>query len=231
MERNMKLSTFKFLKQIAFWVIPPYRVNRPEPVGSPAVYLVHHQNLRGPLLTCVWFDKPVRPWALHVFCDRATCFQQYYHYTLTERMGLPKWLAYIPARLMSALVSGLMPHLKAIPVYRGTQAIYKTFRQSLAALRHGDDLLIIPDIDYTDRHPSIGEIHRGFLYLDRFYYKATGHHLDFVPLHVSKKDRQIKVGHPVRFSEGDTFRKEQDQVYDRILVEFRRLEAADAGLC
>jgi hypothetical protein len=204
--------------------LPRYNICQEQPVASPAVYLVHHQNLRGPFLSMLWFDKPLRPWALGVFFDRRTCFRQYFDYTLTKRFGLAKIFAVLPAYLLSVWVTGIMPIIRAIPVYRGKQAIVKTFRQSLAALGHGDDLLIIPDVDYANKGVAMGEMHRGFLLLDKFFARETNRHLSFVPLFVRKAPRCILVGDPVSFTGRLPFKEEQAAVYDSLVLEFRRLE-------
>jgi hypothetical protein len=227
----MVMSPFFFRCVVGFvrLIQPRHRVKRAEPTDPPVVYLVHHQDLRGPLTTRAWFDRPIRPWVLNVFFDQKTCFQQYYHYTLTKRAGAPKFLAYIPAQLFSRLVSGLMPHLRAIPVFRGKREIIETFQISLAGLLQGDDLLICPDINYADKSPQIGDIHRGFLYLERYYYKAAGQHLRFVPLHISPRKHDIVIGKAITYADGLSFPEETTAVYNRILAEFRRLAAEDAA--
>lgn len=220
----MSPACFRFLTWLSRRITPRYQVCQQQPVGTPAVYLVHHQNLRGPLLSMIWFNRKLRPWALSVFCEQPTCFRQYYDFTFTQRVGLPRFLAAPLAFVLSYWVSGLMPHIQAIPVYRGMQAIIKTFRQSLAALQNGENLLICPDIDYSDKNPRMGEMHKGFLLLDRFYQRATGGHVSFVPLHISLKPKCIHVGKPIRFSSDQTYKDEVSAIYDSIMQEFHRLE-------
>jgi hypothetical protein len=227
-EHLMSPAVFRFFAFLARRITRRYQICEEQPIESPAVYLVHHQNLRGPVLTMLWFKKTLRPWVLSVFCDRAACFKQYYDYTFTKRMGYPRLLARILAWLSSRWVSGMMPQLRAIPVFRGSKAIIRTFRQSLAALLAGEDLLICPDIDYTDKNPAMGDMYRGFLLLDRFFQRTTGRHLAFVPLHISVKPRCIHVGRPVAFPADKPYREEQTNVYDQIVREFQRLEAQSA---
>lgn len=225
----MSPACFRFLSWLARWITPRYKVCQQQPAEKAAVYLVHHQNLRGPLLSMLWFNKPLRPWALSVFCEQATCFRQYYDYTFTKRLHMPRFLAAGLAYVLSFWVSGLMPHIRAIPVYRGTQAIIKTFRQSLIALQNGENLLICPDIDYSDKNPHMGEMHKGFLLLDRFYHRATGGHLSFIPLHISDKPNCIHVGRAISFTSELSYREELSTIYDNIMQEFHRLETTTAA--
>jgi len=48
----------------------------------PAVYVVHHRNMSGPVHTLALLPDEPRPWVLHVFLDRHECFAQYYGYTV-----------------------------------------------------------------------------------------------------------------------------------------------------
>ena len=170
----------------------------PPPTG-PTVYVCHHGNMAGPLTTLCWLPFPVRPWVLHVFTDRKTCYEQFSGYTFSRRFGLPRPLANCLAGLVSGYVSALMASAGAIPVYRGSLHIGATFRETVAALKAGDSVLIFPDVDYTGGGDSIGAVYDGFLLTDRFWRRASDEPLDFVPLRLDHTARRITAGAPVRF--------------------------------
>lgn len=219
-------SIFRFLRFCVRVFSSRYRVcpsNEKERI-EPVVYVVHHQNLRGPILSLAWLNIPLRLWALSVFSDQRTCFRQYYDYTFTQRLGMPKGIAALIAFPVSFCVSGIMQVIRAIPVFRGSRAIANTFRQSITALINGENLLISPDIDYSDSSANMGEMYDGFLDLERYYLKQTGHHLAFVPLHISKRKHCIYEGKAVYFTTEGDFKREKAKVYDRLRQEFARLE-------
>lgn len=186
-----------------------YRLNDTPPQG-PVVYVGHHQNLRGPFHTMQWFEPPIHLWVLHVFFDRQACFDQYYGYTLTQRMHWPKPLAYAAAQLFSRVVSALMASMRAIPVYRGTVHMRKTLQMSMDALLAGESLAIFPDIDYSSNEETMGEIYSGFMGLERFYFKKTGKHLSFVPLGVDIRQHRFSLGDPVRFADDIPYQQQKD---------------------
>lgn len=165
--------------------------------AAPVVYVVHHQNLYGPVHTVVRLDKTVHVWALHVFCDRTECFHQYYHYTFTERFGWPKPCAFLAAGFLSLVVPPLLRSVGAVPVYRGSAAVRKTMRLSQELLLKGESIVICPDVDYANTGSLMGETYAGFLALDQYYRKETGHPLAFVPVHCSSAYRKICIGEPV----------------------------------
>ena len=63
----------------------------------PAVYVVHHRNMSGPVHTLALLPDEPRPWVLHVFLDRHECFAQYYGYTFRKRFGWPAPAAWAAA--------------------------------------------------------------------------------------------------------------------------------------
>ena len=213
-------SVFRFCRFCARCFTPRYRVCPPNVTVTPVVYVVHHQNLRGPIISMVWFNKPIRPWVLSVFCDQNTCFRQFYDYTFTKRFRMPKVIAAVIAFPLSFCVSGLMHWIRAIPVFRGSKAIVKTFRQSISALTEGQSLLICPDIEYTDTGSSMNEMYHGFLDLEKNYRKQTNRHLAFVPLHISESKHCIHIGEAIYFNTVDDIRSEKIRVFDRLKQEF-----------
>lgn len=162
--------------------------------ADPTVYVVHHQNMFGPVHTIGLLPTEAHMWSLHCFVDRQKCFDQYYEYTFLVRFGWPKAFAYISAKVLSYVVPWTLNSLRVIPVYHDATSV-KTMRESLAALGRGESLVICPDVDYASTSPYIGEMYPGFFRLAQMYPKrAAGKALPFTPLYVSRYLRKIIVG-------------------------------------
>lgn len=204
---------------------PTYVVHSSANLTSPAVYIVKHQNTKGPIISIAWFNIPVRLWVLSVFCNQNTCFRQYYDYTFTKRFRIPKVLAAIITFPISFLVSGIMQGMQAIPVFRGSKDIITTFRESILALINEQSLLISPSIDYTDTSPIMGKMYKGFLDLEKYYLRKTGNHLAFIPLYINNSSHCIYVGNTICFSSEEHFKQEKENVYNRLEEEFLRMAA------
>ncbi len=224
MKEQLRKYLFLFCRFVVRSVTSRFLVSSAEDTAEPAVYVVHHQNLRGPLLCMVWFHKILRPWVLNVFCDWRSCFRQYYGYTFTQRFSLPKPLAFFLALPASFFVAGIMKLIRAIPVFRGSRAIIETFKESVNSLIQGQSLLICPDIDYTDASSQMGEMYRGFLDLEKYYRKRTGKHLAFIPLQISAVRRRIRIGRAV-YLHAEDFKQGKEQAYALLQREFGRLES------
>jgi len=203
---------FRFIKWIIHLFRPARSVPEPSSLPSPAVYVVRHQNMRGPLFSVLWFPGELRIWVLHVFCGVRDCFRQLYGYTYSERSGAPKPLALLAAAPISLLFANLMRSGGVIPVYRASTQIRKTMSRSLDALKKGESIIIFPDVDYVNEDEDVGEIYTGFLQLERFYYKAQKEHLPFVPLSVDSRKGTLTAGEPVCFRDGEPFTEEKLRV-------------------
>jgi hypothetical protein len=137
---------------------------------------------------------------------------------------MPKILAAIIAFPLSFCVAGLMPSIRAIPVFRGSKSIIKTIRLSISALAEGESLLICPDIDYKDKGSDMGEMYKGFLELEKFYFKQTGKHLAFIPLQISKSKHCIYEGKAIYFNGTEDFKIEKDKVYNELRQKITRMK-------
>lgn len=187
------------------------------------MYISHHQNLFGPFILLLWFKECIHAWILHVFLDRKACYNQYVNYTFTERFGWNPTLAKTCAFLVASFVSKLLGSCKGIPVYRGSRQIVNTFKQSTAVLSKGESIAIFPDTDYRDSSSEMKEMYDGFLSIEKYYFKATGEHVCFVPLYVSKNKRTITADKQIYFRDGKLFKEEKQIVYEKIQEELNRL--------
>lgn len=177
--------------------------------NGPAVYLVHHQNMAGPIYTVAFLPVRAHLWVLDVFMLRKPCFNQYYKYTFTQRFGWPKPLALCVAGLLCVIVPPFMRCFGTIPVYRGRQDIGKTMEASQKALARGESIILCPDIDYADPSPEMGTVYMGFLKLEQAYCANTGKHLAFVPTYCSKFSRRLMIGEPLYFTDTASFRSQR----------------------
>lgn len=175
---------------------PRWRVETMPYENEAVVYIVHHQNMFGPVHAIGLLPVEPHMWSLHVFCDRDTCFDQFYTFTFSQRFGWPKPLAFALAKALSYIVPALFKSLRVIPVYHDMQSVI-TMRQSLACLLRGESLIIYPDVEYSSSDSAMGAMYTGFSVLGQMYHKQSGQPLRFIPLYCSRNQRRIVAGEPV----------------------------------
>lgn len=223
MASNFYGRFFRITQWIVRQIYPTYKIQIHENVKGPVVYISHHQNLFGPFVIYLWFPKSIRTWILHVFLDRKLCYLQYVNYTFTERFGMNKLFAKICALPISFIISSLLKSSKGIPVYRGSRKILKTIQLSVEALKNGETIVIYPDVDYTDKSNETKELYEGYLYIEKYFFKETGRHVNFVPLYVSKRKRLIVSDEPIAFLDGEDFAYGQKRVGNYIQTKLNEL--------
>jgi len=176
----------------------------------------------------LWMPNTIRVWMLHVFLDQKACYEQYKNYTFTKRLGWNKTFAAIVAKIVSSFVTNLMKSGRGIPVYRGSRDILKTFQISVNTLKNGQTVAIFPDIDYQDSTSEVKEMYEGFLFLEKYYFRETGQHVNFVPLYVSESKRRIVADKVISFQSNGSFRKESKLILKQIQDHLNQL-AKDCG--
>lgn len=212
-----------------FW--PVYRVDRPELLTDPAIYVCRHFNSRGSFQTMPWLKGKIHPWAMYFYCDRDLCYQHLMGFTLTRRFGWHQW----KARLWAFLVAGFLPRLmqsaRAIPVYRSSMHVLQTYRASVQALLAGESLLLFADRDYTSESQAMGEMYDGFLALDRLYLRASGRHIPFITLFADAATKQLRVGDPLTFQSSAPDKAENERIYQSIRAQLSGLDPVQQKAC
>ena len=202
---------FRACRAVLRAVRPRYTAKCEEKAPSPAVFVVHHQNLKGPMNVLMWYPRETRLWSLDCFFTFRGAYRQYMDFTFTKRYGMPRWLAAVPAAVAAAVVSRIYRSGGFIPVYRGSKRIIETFRESGEALARGESLLICPDVAYSSEQDGIGEIYEGFVSVERYAMRACGRHAAFVPLKLDHEKQTITALPAVFFGDGD-YREEKKRV-------------------
>jgi len=217
MKKSFYGTAFKIARFFIRPFYPKYECPQKEKAITPAVYISHHQNMYGPVMSMLWFPKPIHIWWLHVFKEKDTCYKHFLKYTFTERYGWTKRKAKLIAFPFSRMVSLIFHSCKAIPVYRNSRRINETFELSVNALMNGEPVLIFPDVDYQSDSSEMGEMYKGFLHLERYYYEKTGKHIPFIPFHIDKQTQQLIIDDPICFKDGISYKEDSKRVYDELL--------------
>ena len=201
-----------------------HTITQQEPIHAPVVYVSRHQNFYAPLQMMFWFPESLRFWILDNFFERKACLDQYAVHVFHKRMKLPMPIAKLAATPIALVLPIFFHSACSIPVHRGTKAIIRTLKESVKTLESGHSIAIFIDVDYKKTDGEITDIYKGFLYLEKYYTKKTGQHIQFVPLHVSQQNATIHIGKAISFSENRTFEEQKEQIYHEILNALNQLK-------
>lgn len=214
----MKQKAEKIQKAARFFLRPHQKATCSEVPPSPAVILVRHSDLRGPVNAFLSLDPPPKLWVLSPFFDRKTCYTQYRCYTFAERRGKSPKRFSLKAAAAAAAVVPLIHAIEAVPVYRGRRRIEETLDQTVKLLQKGETVIIAADKDYSNTDAPISSIYTGFFRLEHIYFDVTGEHLPFCALQF-RKDHTMAFSRPLYFTGEESFSRERKQLA-KAIIEF-----------
>ena len=96
---------------------------------------------------------------------------------------------------------------------------------SVEALLNDEDILIFPDVDYSDDSTETSEIYEGFLHLEKYYYRKTKKHLTFIPIFSDSKKREVRSGKSIQFTGDKKFIEERREIANQLQEELNRLSS------
>lgn len=197
---------FTWLQKFLRFLSPAYTVDEKHApdFDKPVVLVAHHENMKGPVRLLLWLPFYVKTWVFSSLTEQQECFNHYVNYTFTQRFNWPRWFAKIVAWPLAYLVASLTHSMQVIPVYRQSRRIRLTLKQSLKALDDRIPLLIFASVDYSEDAES-NDIYEGFLSLEKFYYRRTKQHINFVPLYANPESHTIQFGQSVNFADHSDF--------------------------
>lgn len=193
-----------------------YNIVNKEILTEPAVYVCRHMNMHGPWITLSRIKLLFHPWILSTLCNKKDCYNHYVQYTFTKRYHIPYIISKIIAKPSAFFVEKLCKGLQAIPVYRDRNS-FKTFIKSRNILLKDENIIIFPDVDYKNKG-EVGELYKGFLLIEKFYYHKLHKHVPFVPISIKKNT--VCIGEPIYFNnyiDNEKFMEECDDVINKIL--------------
>jgi len=214
---EMKKS-FRVLRWIIRGCTPKMRTVWEEPYdGTPSVFCPNHEGMMGPIDMMCHFELRDNccPWFNNDVADvkkMPAYVRQDYWWEPGCKME-PLYNATIP--YLAALV--LPPIMKTVPgikVYHDMQVL-KTFRQSIEALRRGENLVIFPQQPdgYKSHHMWIN---KGFLQVAPMAWRTLKMPLNFYPVYIDSQNHVIHVRKPIRFDPERTLAQQEAEMLDTL---------------
>ena len=189
-----------------------FSVNKP---SEPTIYISRHLNMHAPITILKSANFKIHPFVIHNVLSFKECFLLFYNYTFSKKMKIPKIFAIVPAFFASLYAPLLCRSLRPVPVYRKSASSLFTIKKALEFLEKDKPLLIFPDVDYFKKDGD-SDIYDGFLNLDKLYYKKHSKHINFVPLIIDEKCKEIKELAPITFFDGENFDEQKQKVACKI---------------
>ena len=167
--------------------------------GTNAVVVANHLGSFGPLALMSSLIHNLNPWVVQEVTNLKDCAAYIRRDFVEKELKLRSFVGRELSRIIGRICVRLMSDLKAIPVYRRSREIYKTFEISLNYLKSKKALLIFPENDESKQQDDLCLLNTGFIRMARWFYETSQKVLTFYPVAINKKVRAIRVGNPIRF--------------------------------
>lgn len=189
---------YKTMRVLARLLHPCKQVNfAHDPGDEPAVFVSNHSGISGPCMTTLYYPRPHKTWSISFATDgehtASYAFHDIFYGNSRKHQGFYRFLS----RIMRHALPPLLNYSDTIPVYHDRRVL-QTFKQSVAALTNGEDLVIFGE--GAERYSTyVNRLQDGFINIGKLYYRRTGKRLYFYPMYVCKETRMISVGEPIAY--------------------------------
>lgn len=187
-----------------------------EPFGKGSIILSNHEGTDAPISLEMYCDSPLRMWGASEMNSGLVKMYKYqtrvyYHEKKHWNLHLARLFCLIASPLTNLFYKGL----RLISTYRDGRFL-KTLRESLVAIKNGENIVIFPEISDKGYLAELEGFHYGFLSLAEVCKKQG---ID-VPIYVTyfKKDERVYViDKPAYYSELCKNGESREQIAKRLL--------------
>lgn len=215
-QKNMWL--FKIIKSVVRLLYPKMEVIGTENLpDEPVVIVGNHTQLHGPIACELYFPDNYYTWC----ASQMMILKEVPGYAYTDFWSQkPKYMRpffKVVAYLIAPLSVVVFNNARTIAVFRDARLL-NTFRESVAKLQNGSNVVIFPEHDVKHNH-IVYDFQEGFVELARIYYKRTGKELSFVPLYIAPNLKKMYLGKPIKFSAETPIAEERRRICDYLVQE------------
>ena len=192
--------------------------NLPE---EPVVFVGNHCQMNGPIVGELYMPRDPYIWCagemMHLKDVPVYAFQDFWSQKPKWTHPFYKVLSYLIAPVSVCVFN----HARTIGVYHDTR-ILSTFKNTVAKLQEGRDIVIFPEHDKKHNH-IIYDFQDKFIDIAKMYHRKTGKELLFVPVYLAPKLKTLCLGKPLRFSSAEPMDAERHRICACLMEEITAL--------
>ena len=171
-----------------------------EKIDKGGIILSNHVGTDAPMSLELYLDAPIRMWGAHEMNSGLVKMYKYQtrvHYHEKKHWNLH--LARLFCLLASPLTNMFYSGINLISTYRDNR-FYKTLKESMTALKEGDNVVIFPEDSTNGYLDQLEGFHGGFALLAEYAYKK-GMDLPIYVTYFKKEEKQYIIDKPILYSE------------------------------
>ena len=209
---------FKIIRYLIYVFYPKTKVVGLEKLPDEACIIVgNHSQLHGPVACELYFPDNFYTWCTSQMMELkevpAYAYKDFWSQKPKIQRPFFKLVSYIIAPLSVVIFNSA----RTIAVHRDNK-ILSTFRETVAKLQDGKNIVIFPEHDKKHNH-VVYDFQEGFVDVAHLYYKRTEKELSFVPLYVAPAFKTMYLGNPIKFSSDAPLDEERRRICDYLMNE------------
>lgn len=196
----------------------------------PCIFVSNHGEIYGPVVNVVFSPYSFRPWTTFEMLDAKIIADRVCNGTLKDQKVLPEKVCYwLVDKIAAPFLAWIMRQAESIPVYHDNpRKLMLTFRETVAAMEAGDNILIFPENAATSddgkyQKEGVSEFFTGFTMTAQMYHSRTGKSCQFIPLYANKEKRTITFGTSTRYDPENNPADEKERLCRVLREEMIRL--------
>ena len=201
---------------------------------TPCIFVCNHGEIYGPVVTTLYMPFAYRPWVTHEATERSAMVDLICNGALKYKPIVnPRFDRFLISHIAAPMTEGIMKSIGAIPIYRNDpRKLVVTFRETVTAMREGDNILIFPEDAATEPdgrylREGVSEFFTGFTMIAQLYEHQTGRCPLFVPIYANRKKHTVTFCKPIRYRPEDASPEGKERLCRELRAEM--LEAAGRG--
>ncbi len=222
MQEKKTSLLFKFIKATIRFFYPKIEVMGTENLpDEPVIIVGNHTQLNGPIACELYSPRMRYTWCAGEMMNLkevpSYAFKDFWSQKPKYQQPFFKVLSYLIAPLSAVIFT----NANTIAVYHDAR-IFTTFRETMAKLNSGADIVIFPEHDVKYNN-IVYDFQDRFIDIAKLYYKRTGVELSFVPLYIAPKLKKMYLGKPIRYCAENSAEEERARICKYLMDEITEI--------
>ena len=208
---------FRFMKKLMLsrYKKPQFRYLGKE-ISTGAIILSNHEGTDAPMSLELYLDKPIRMWGAGEMNSGVVELYKYqtkvyYHEKKHWNIHLARLFCLIASPITNLFYKGL----ELISTWHDVRFV-KTLRESVAAIKAGDNIVIYPEVSDNGYLPQLEGFHGGFVSLCESLLR-NGIDVEIFVSYFKKDDLVYVIDAPVHYSEVKAQCQNREEIAKRFL--------------
>ena len=218
MEDKKKSKLYLAIRGAVKFFSPKYTVDGTENLPEDGYVIIgNHSQMYGPIASELYAPGKHKTWCVADMMDKEKVADYTFGDFWSQKPEAVRWIFKLISKMIPSLSVLIFTNAETIPVYRDLRLV-STMRQTVDCLKDGWNVVIFPESE-TPYNNIICRFHERFTDLGRYYFKATGKNLKFVPLYLAPRNKTMSFGKPAEFNPEAPIEEERKRICDHLMKE------------